>query len=146
MSEAPTKSKQADQSKKAEIAKKAAEERAAAIKAKKEEQAKKAAALKAAAAERATAAKAKKEELAKNAQLKKPKAPPKRAPPPKKAPKGVPSIARWKKNRDGSITGFISGSPNFTEGERITTSPIVKGSLNAGEVVQTGSGSKYFLV
>ena len=65
---------------------------------------------------------------------------------PTKAPKGVPSMVNWRKNGDGSISGFISGSPNFPEGERITTSPIASGTVKAGEVVKTGSGSKYFLV
>lgn len=63
----------------------------------------------------------------------------------KKAPRGVPTISRWRKNRDGSVTGFITGSPSFSEGERITTSPITGGSPAAGEVVKTGSGSRYFL-
>jgi hypothetical protein len=55
-------------------------------------------------------------------------------------------MVNWRKNGDGSISGFISGSPNFPEGERITTSPIASGTVKAGEVVKTGSGSKYFLV
>ena len=70
---------------------------------------------------------------------------PKKVAPPKKAPRGVPSLVNWRQNRDGSITGFISGSPNFPEGERITTSSIAKGTVGSGEVVQTGSGSSYFL-
>ncbi len=65
---------------------------------------------------------------------------------PEKAPRGVPSIVSWRKNFDGSITGFISGSPNFAEGEKITTSPITGGTIKAGQVVKTGSGSRYFLV
>lgn len=75
--------------------------------------------------------------------------PSKSVPPPKKlkkAPSGVPSIVKWRKNFDGSITGFISGSPNFAEGEKVTTSPISGGTISSGQVVQTGSGSKYFLV
>lgn len=63
----------------------------------------------------------------------------------KTAPRGVPTISRWRKNRDGSITGFITGSPNFSEGERITTSAISGGTPSSGEVVRTGSGSRYFL-
>jgi hypothetical protein len=63
----------------------------------------------------------------------------------KTAPRGVPTITKWRKNNDGSVTGNISGSPKFSEGERITTSPIVSGTLAAGEVVITGSGSRYFL-
>jgi hypothetical protein len=62
-----------------------------------------------------------------------------------KAPGGIPTISRWRKKLDGSITGFISGSKYFSEGERVTTSPIVKGKVEGGEVVTTGSGSRYFL-
>jgi chemotaxis protein histidine kinase CheA len=61
------------------------------------------------------------------------------------APRGVPSLKRWRCNRDGSITGSISGSPNFKEGEQITTSPIATGSIDSKELVTTGSGSRYFL-
>ena len=62
-----------------------------------------------------------------------------------KAPGGVPTISSWRKKFDGSITGLITGSKNFSEGERVTTSPIVKGKVEVGEVVTTGSGSRYFL-
>lgn len=61
------------------------------------------------------------------------------------APRGVPTVSRWKKNSDGSITGIISGSKAFNDGERITTSAIKNGKISKGEVVVTGSGSKYFL-
>jgi hypothetical protein len=63
----------------------------------------------------------------------------------RKAPRGVPTINKWRKNRDGSVTGLITGSPNFSENERITTSEIKSGALSSGSVVTTGSGSKYFL-
>ena len=63
----------------------------------------------------------------------------------KKAPPGVPTISRWRRNFDGTITGNISGSKSFNEGEKITTSPIAKGLVVPGEVVTTGSGSRYFL-
>ena len=63
----------------------------------------------------------------------------------KKAPRGVPMLSRWRKNLDGSVSGLVSGSRSFTDGERVTTSPIKSGSLSSGEVVVTGSGSKYFL-
>lgn len=67
-------------------------------------------------------------------------------PPAKKpAPRGVPILSRWRQNRDSSITGLISGSPGFDDGERITTSPIAKGTVAEGQVVQTGSGSRYYL-
>ena len=60
-------------------------------------------------------------------------------------PRGVPSLEKWSKNRDGSITGIISGSPSFKDGDRITTSPIVSGEIKLGAIIQTGSGSLYFL-
>jgi hypothetical protein len=63
----------------------------------------------------------------------------------KTAPRGVPIISRWKKNFDGSITGIISGSKAFDDGERVTTSIIKNGTIAKNEVVVTGSGSKYFL-
>jgi len=69
----------------------------------------------------------------------------KTSPKAKVAPKGVPTMNRWKMNRDGSITGIISGSINFNEGERVTTSMITKGIIDQGEIVTTGSGSRYFL-
>jgi len=80
------------------------------------------------------------------------KAPPKRpavkkatSPRAKVAPKGVPTMTRWKLNSDGSIRGNISGSPNFRDGEQVTTSMITKGRIDQGEIVTTGSGSQYFL-
>lgn len=76
------------------------------------------------------------------------KAPPKKvapAPKAKAAPKGVPTLNSWQMNRDGSVSGKISGAPSFREGEQVTTSMIVNGRIESGEVVTTGSGSKYFL-
>merc|ERR1711966_525671 len=71
------------------------------------------------------------------------------APPAKKQKKqskpGMPTMSNWKLNRDGSISGNISGSPNFREGEKVTTSQIVQGRVESGAVVKTGSGSQYFL-
>lgn len=61
------------------------------------------------------------------------------------APKGIPTLKNWKRNGDSSISGFISGSSKFSDGAKITTSPITKGNVRAGEVVKTGSGSSYFL-
>lgn len=61
------------------------------------------------------------------------------------APKGVPTIERWKAEKDKSITGFIRGSNQFRDGEKVTTSPIKRGRVAKNEVVTTGSGSKYFL-
>mmetsp|Transcript_23079 Transcript_23079/g.47854 ORF Transcript_23079/g.47854 Transcript_23079/m.47854 type:complete len:136 (+) Transcript_23079:2-409(+) len=63
----------------------------------------------------------------------------------KAAPSGVPRLVNWRVSRDGGIDGQIVGSPNFPDGEGITTSPIVKGRLDSGEIVVTGSGSKYYL-
>lgn len=63
----------------------------------------------------------------------------------KKAPTGVPTLKRWRKNIDGSVSGQVTGSRNFNQGEKITTSRIAKGTIANGEVVTTGSGSRYFL-
>lgn len=63
----------------------------------------------------------------------------------KTAPPGVSTISRWRKNADNSVTGLVSGSRGFTDGQRITTSPIQSGTFASGEVVKTGSGSRYFL-
>jgi len=61
------------------------------------------------------------------------------------APRGVPSLTGWKQNGDRTISGNISGSPNFRNGERITTSPIAQGEVTSGKIVKTASGSRYFL-
>ena len=63
----------------------------------------------------------------------------------KKAPLGVPTIGRWRQNSDGSITGLVRGSRNFADGDKITTSAIASGKIESGQVVRTGSGSRYFL-
>ncbi|GAX23391.1 hypothetical protein FisN_15Lh109 [Fistulifera solaris] len=70
---------------------------------------------------------------------------PKRPASTSKAPAGVPTLSRWRENADGSVTGNVSGSRNFTDGEKITTSKIVRGTFASGEIVVTGSGSKYYL-
>ena len=63
---------------------------------------------------------------------------------PKVPPKGVPALTRWKQNRDGSVTGRITGSKLYDENDLITTSPLTtKGKK--GELVKTTSGSKYWL-
>merc|ERR1711935_922476 len=61
-----------------------------------------------------------------------------------KAPRGVPAISNWKQNRDGSISGRVFGSNLFDEGESVTTSAITSDAID-GSVVQTLSGSKYYL-
>lgn len=62
------------------------------------------------------------------------------------APRGVPVINKFKSNRDGSVSGFITGSNNFKKGERVTTSKLAPNQkVEAGNVVTTVSGSKYFL-
>jgi len=60
------------------------------------------------------------------------------------APRGVPTLSKWSLNSDNTISGFISGSPNFKDGSPVTTSAIT-GSAVSGSVVQTKSKSKYFL-
>jgi hypothetical protein len=71
--------------------------------------------------------------------------PPAKTGPKKKAPFGVPTIGRWRKNGDGSITGLVKGSRVFSDGDKITTSAIASGKLESGQIVRTGSGSRYFL-
>ena len=63
----------------------------------------------------------------------------------RRAPIGVPTVTRWRQNPDQTITGLVKGSRNFDDGSRITTSPITSGTIASGEVVKTGSGSRYFL-
>jgi hypothetical protein len=58
---------------------------------------------------------------------------------------GIPVLSNWRQESDGSITGNISNSKVFRQGQKITTSPVKKGA-KAGTVVTTNSGSKYRLV
>jgi len=60
---------------------------------------------------------------------------------PSKAPRGVPTISKWYRNDDDSISGQISGSAAFRDGETITTSPM-KTETGRDTVVVTVSGSK----
>lgn len=149
----------------AAAAKKLAAEKAAAAKQQREEKAAAAAAAKAAAAAQKAQQNAKKQEAQKTvAQAKRgstislfgfgggdeEKAAPAPAPPAKKqqqvsAPNGVPTLSNWKLNGDGSVSGRISGSPNFRNGEQVTTSQIAQGRIEKGSVIKTGSGSRYFL-
>ena len=59
-------------------------------------------------------------------------------------PKGVPVLSKWRKNSDGSISGIISGSPAYADGDAISTSPL-KGEAISGSVVTTQSGSRYVM-
>ena len=60
------------------------------------------------------------------------------------APRGVPTIIKWKRNRDKSITGFIYDSSSYDDGDKVTSSPLEQGSSVAGgSVVTTTSGSRY---
>ena len=66
---------------------------------------------------------------------------------PTDVPPGTPKVIDWKQNFDGSISGFVVGSNNFVEGERIVTSPLQKGEVVESEsIVTTVSGSQYYLV
>ena len=74
--------------------------------------------------------------------------PPWPLPPPsldKVPPEGTPSLTGCVFNNDGSITGYIFGSPKIGDGVLITTSPIVAGEREQFETVTTASGSLYFL-
>ena len=59
-------------------------------------------------------------------------------------PTGVPVLSMWRKNSDGSISGLISGSPAYADGDAISTSPL-KGEAISGSVVTTQSGSRYVM-
>ena len=56
----------------------------------------------------------------------------------------VPSVKKWKQNRDGSITGLIYDSKSFKDGTRVTTSPVPKGARK-GIIVKTAAGTQYSL-
>lgn len=74
--------------------------------------------------------------------------PPQPLPPPspdKVPPEGTPALTGCVFNNDGTITGYVFGSPNVGDGVLITTSPIVGGERKPFETVRTASGSLYFL-
>lgn len=56
----------------------------------------------------------------------------------------IPKICDWSHGLDGSIYGKINGDPRYENGETIQTSPV-HGRVKGGTVVETESGSKYFL-
>jgi len=56
----------------------------------------------------------------------------------------IPVLRNFVQNRDGSLTGQVSGSKNFRNNEKITTSPVRRG-VKKGMVVKTSSGSQYRL-
>jgi len=62
-----------------------------------------------------------------------------------RAPKGVPTLKEWTKNKNGTVTGHIFGSPAFQDDDKVTTSRIATGKFESGKVVETSRGSKYFL-
>ena len=60
------------------------------------------------------------------------------------APRGIPTLSKYRRNRDGSITAYIFNSSSFEDGKMITTSPV-KTKVSPGSIVETSSGSKYLL-
>ena len=58
----------------------------------------------------------------------------------KLAPKGVPIVSNWKQNPDGSISGTIASSPDYSDGTFITTSSVPQGATS-NSIVKTSSGS-----
>lgn len=56
----------------------------------------------------------------------------------------IPTISNFVQNADGTVTGKVSGSSKFRNGETITTSPVKRGA-KSGEIITTASGSKYRL-
>lgn len=63
----------------------------------------------------------------------------------KTGPGGVPMLSKWNANPDGTITGIVSGSPHLNDGDMVTTSPIVSGTVQQYEKVITETGSTYYL-
>ena len=63
----------------------------------------------------------------------------------KTGPGGVPMLSKWNANPDGTITGIVSGSPHLNDGDMVTTSPIVSGTVKQYEKVVTETGSTYYL-
>jgi len=59
----------------------------------------------------------------------------------------IPIIKEWKMKKDGSITGHIYNSPDFYQGQYVTTSPLKGDSIvKAGSIATTNGGSKYHLM
>uniref|UniRef100_A0A7S2VZD4 Limiting CO2-inducible protein B/C beta carbonyic anhydrase domain-containing protein n=1 Tax=Eucampia antarctica TaxID=49252 RepID=A0A7S2VZD4_9STRA len=58
--------------------------------------------------------------------------------------RSIPTITEWKKNRNGSVTGFIYGGSSYEDGDDITTSPLTENPKGDG-IVTTKSGSRYYL-
>ena len=56
----------------------------------------------------------------------------------------IPEIREWKRNADGSVTGFVFNSRNFKDGTRVTTSPVPI-ATRTGSLVNTDSGTQYRL-
>ncbi len=63
----------------------------------------------------------------------------------KTGPDGVPMLTNWSANPDGTVTGIVSGSPHLNDGDMVTTSPIVSGTLEHDATVITETGSTYYL-
>ena len=78
----------------------------------------------------------------------KPSEPPQPLPPPtpdKIPPQGTPILTGCTFNDNGTITGYIFGSPKLEDGLLVTTSKIVEGKKEQFETVATASGSLYYL-
>ena len=57
-------------------------------------------------------------------------------------PAAIPTITNWKRNSDGSVSGFVYGSQYYLDGDDITTSPLTT-KAKGDAIVTTSSGSKY---
>ena len=74
--------------------------------------------------------------------------PPRPLPPPtpdKAPPVGTPALTGCVFNKNGTITGYIFGSPKIVDGTLVTTSPVRDGERKQFETVATVSGSIYYL-
>ena len=62
----------------------------------------------------------------------------------KTAPRGVPTLTRWKLNRNQAISGLIYDSSSYDDGKRVTSAPLEEGTKAvAGAVVKSVSGSRF---
>lgn len=58
--------------------------------------------------------------------------------------KTVAVISDWEQNDDGSITGMVTNSEKFPDGDYITTTPL-RNRAKAGRIVRTTGGTRYRL-
>jgi serine/threonine protein kinase len=61
------------------------------------------------------------------------------------AQQNIPLVSEWKVLRNGALQGLVKNHPTISNGDVITTSPLVDRSPKNNQVVVTKTGSKYRL-